>query len=104
PAGKLRRAPVDALAAKANSVAPAPALAPRAVGPSLVQAGPGATTRLITQAPPSPRPAASAPRPKIEVGPHAVDRTTLLPKPPKAPKAPEVATPPMPTAPSASAS
>ncbi|MBQ0931978.1 DUF3106 domain-containing protein [Ideonella sp. 4Y16] len=101
-AGQLRRAPVDALAAKANSVTPTPAPAPRAVGPSLVQAGPGATTRLITQAPPV-KPAASAPRPKIEVNPQMVDRTTLLPKPlppkpPAAPKAPKLAdaTPPPP--------
>lgn len=107
PTGQLRRAPVDALAAKANSVTPAPAPAPRAVGPSLVQAGPGATTRLITQAPPVVKPAASAPRPKIEVGAHAIDRTTLLPKPPqppKAPRAPELAAPPVPATPSASAS
>ncbi|MBQ0959711.1 DUF3106 domain-containing protein [Ideonella sp. 4Y11] len=96
-AGKLRRAPVDAQAAKANTLAPTPAPAPRAVGPSLVQAGPGATTRLITQSPPV-KPVASAPRPKIEVSPQVVDRTTLLPKPlpPKPPEAPKrvEATPP----------
>lgn len=95
PTGQLRRAPVDALAAKANSVTPTPAPAPRAVGPSLVQAGPGATTRLITQAPPI-KPTASAPRPKIEVNPQVVDRSTLLPrplppKPPQAPKVPKLA-------------
>jgi Protein of unknown function (DUF3106) len=110
PTGQLRRAPVDALAAKSNTVTPTPAPAPRAVGPSLVQAGPGATTRLITQAPPAARPAASTPRPKIEVGPQAVDRTTLLPKP-QAPKPPKVARPepvaapaaPVPESPAASA-
>lgn len=100
PAGQLRRAPLDALAAKANTVTPAPTPAPRAVGPSLVQAGPGATTRLITQAPPAVRPAASTPRPKIEVGPQAVDRTTLLPKP-KPPKPPKAVTPQPAVAPSA---
>ena len=82
--GSLRRAPLDAQAPKSNVVAVPPGPAPRAVGPTLVQAGPGATTRPITQAPPQAHPA-SAPRPKIEVGAHAIDRATLLPKPvPKA--------------------
>lgn len=80
PAGKLRSAPLDAQAPKANS-APATAVnaLPRPVGPTLVQTGPGASTRLITQ-PPPPKPAASGPQAKIDVSANAIDRTTLLPK------------------------
>jgi hypothetical protein len=108
----LRKAPLDAQAPKNNlTPPPAPATAQRPIGPTLVQTGPGASTRLITQPLPAARPASAPPRAKIEVGQAVVDRTTLLPRPPTpvAPQAPTVAQPAaatvvQPPAPSSSAS
>ncbi len=103
----LRKAPLDAQAPKNNlTPPPAPATAQRPIGPSLVQTGPGASTRLITQPLPAARPASAPPRPKIEVGQAVVDRTTLLPRPvpPAAPQAPAAAPPTVVQAPASPAS
>jgi hypothetical protein len=59
---------------------PAAPAAVAAPGPVAVQARPGASTTLVTEAPaPQPRVSATAP---ILIPPNLIDRTTLLPKPP----------------------
>ncbi|MDQ6627692.1 MAG: DUF3106 domain-containing protein [Pseudomonadota bacterium] len=76
PSGGLR----DASHAKAN-VVPNPALAPRprSVAPTVLQASPGATTRLITR-PAVPPAHQSTGMPKIAATPEFVNRSTLLPR------------------------
>jgi hypothetical protein len=66
--------------AKANLV-PNPALAqpPRSVAPTVVQAAPGATTRLITR-PVAPPAHQQSGMPKIAGTPEFVNRSTLLPR------------------------
>ena len=75
------RASKEWTATKKSNVVPDPAAAswPRAVGPTVVQAKPGATTTLISRQP-SPPPHQSSGLPKIAATPDFVDRTTLLPK------------------------
>ncbi len=70
----------DATQAKAN-VVPNPALAhpPLQVAPTVVQAAPGATTRLITR-PVTPPPHQQSGMPKIAATPEFVNRSTLLPR------------------------
>ena len=70
----------DATQAKAN-VVPNPALAqrPRAVAPTVVQATPGATTRLITR-PVTPPAHQQSGMPKIAATPEFVNGSTLLPR------------------------
>ena len=60
---------------------PNPALAerPKAVAPTVVQASPGATTRLITR-PATPPEHQQSGMPKIAGTPEFVNRSTLLPK------------------------
>jgi len=64
-----------------NNVVPNPALGqpPRPVGPTLVQAAPGATTTVITRRP-APPPHQQSGMPKIATTPEFVNRSTLLPK------------------------
>lgn len=70
----------DAAQPKAN-VVPNPALAqrPRQVAPTVVQAAPGATTRLITR-PVTPPAHQQSGMPKIAATPEFVNRSTLLPR------------------------
>lgn len=95
----LRSAPLDAQAPKTNIVARTAGgtPAPRPVAPTVVQSGPGATTSLVSAANPPPVHQQSG-KPKIEIDPSKVDRSTLLPKPPA--KVPDVGAP----APTAAAS
>ena len=53
--------------------------APQVVAPAVIKAGPGATTRLLTQ-PPSPPPHQQAGMPKINSADPFVDPVTLLPR------------------------
>ncbi len=78
------------------NVVPNAALAqpPRAVGPTLVQAAPGATTTLITRRPAPPAHQQTG-MPKIAATPEFVNRSTLLPK--RGPQAAAVAPTPAPT-------
>ena len=70
----------DSKEAKSNLVPnPALVLAPRQVAPTLVQAGPGATTTLITRQP-TPPPHQQSGMPKVAATPEFVQRSTLLPK------------------------
>ena len=88
------RVAAPATQAKAN-VVPNPALAqpPRQVAPTVVQATPGATTRLITR-PMTPPPHQQSGMPKIAATPEFVNRSTLLPR--RGPQAAAVApTPPI---------
>jgi len=66
--------------AKSNIV-PNPAFAapPKPVGPTVVQARPGATTTLISKVPAPPRHQQTG-MPKIAATPEFVDKTTLLPR------------------------
>jgi hypothetical protein len=67
-------------APKSNLVPnPADAARPRAVGPTVVQGKPGATTTLITKQPAPPAHQQTG-LPKIAATPDFVDRTTLLPQ------------------------
>ena len=70
----------EAPQAKSNIV-PNPALAaqPRAVSPLVVQAGPGATTTMMTKRPAPPSHQQSG-LPKIAATPEFVNKTTLLPQ------------------------
>ena len=70
----------DSKEAKFNTV-PNPALTqpPKQVAPTLVQAGPGATTTPITRRPMPPAHQQSG-MPKIAATPEFVNRSTLLPK------------------------
>lgn len=91
----------DATQAKANIV-PNPALAqrPRQVAPTVVQAAPGATTRLITRLV-TPPPHQQSGMPKIAATPEFVHRSTLLPR--RGPQAAAVAAPVQPAPPIAAA-
>jgi hypothetical protein len=70
-----------ALSQAKTNVVPNPALAqpPRQVSPTVVQGGPGATTRLITR-PATPPAHQQTGMPKIAATPEFVNRTTLLPR------------------------
>ena len=111
--GKPTRSPArDTREAKANLVpSAAPTRPPKQVAPTLVQAGPGATTTLITRRPAPPAHQQTG-MPKIAATPEFVNRSTLLPKsgpqaatvtPPRAPM-PASSAPalPLPAAPPAS--
>jgi hypothetical protein len=81
-AGNARhdRRTADAAQPKSNIVGnPNYATAPRAVGPTTVQAVPGATTTFITRRP-SPPPHQHTGLPKVAATPEFVDRSTLLPQ------------------------
>ncbi|MEP6740678.1 MAG: DUF3106 domain-containing protein [Caldimonas sp.] len=80
PARPARAGSRDNKEAKFN-VVPNPALTPRPrqVAPTLVQAGPGATTTSITRRPMPPAHQATG-MPKIAATPEFVNRSTLLPK------------------------
>jgi uncharacterized protein DUF3106 len=74
------RAARDSKEAKFNVVPnPAPAQSPRLVAPTIVQAGPGATTTVITRRP-TPPPHQQTGMPKIATTPEFVNRATLLPR------------------------
>jgi hypothetical protein len=79
-ASRPARAIRDSKEAKFN-VVPNPALtqAPRLVAPTIVQAGPGATTTVITRRP-APPPHQQTGMPKIAITPEFVNRSTLLPR------------------------
>lgn len=110
PAMSLRNAPVDAQAPKSNIVPPTNRTAPpKPVSPTLVQAGRGATTSLVTATPRPPQHQQPG-QPKIAATPRQVDKVTLLPKPGaalpppvKSPRVPPVATAPSPAAPASPA-
>jgi Protein of unknown function (DUF3106) len=80
PGSKNASASRDGTQAKAN-VVPNPALAqqPRPVAPTVVQAAPGATTRLITR-PVAPPAHQQSGMPKIAATPEFVNGSTLLPR------------------------
>lgn len=85
-------APLSAVP-KQNLAASAPAArtAGKPVAPTVVQAGPGATTTLMTKSP-TPPPHQKPGQPKIAATPNQVDRSTLLPKGgPQAPVASQAA-------------
>lgn len=70
----------EAPQAKSNIVGnPSYAPAPRAIGPTTVQASPGATTTFITRRP-APPPHEHTGLPKVAATPEFVDRSTLLPQ------------------------
>ncbi|MEO7056188.1 MAG: DUF3106 domain-containing protein, partial [Caldimonas sp.] len=76
----------DSREAKVNIVPnAAPARPPREVAPTLMQAGPGATTTLITRRPMPPVHQRTG-MPKIAATPEFIDRSTLLPR--RGPQAP----------------
>lgn len=79
-ASRPARAGRDSKEAKFN-VVPNPFLspAPRQVAPTMVQAGPGATTTVITRRP-APPPHQQSGMPKIATTPEFVNRSTLLPR------------------------
>ena len=77
---------------KANVVPSPPfAASPRQIAPSVLQAAPGATTRLITR-PAAPPAHQQSGMPKIAVTPEFVNRTTLQPR--RGPQAAAVSPPP----------
>jgi hypothetical protein len=79
-ARKPAPAPRDAVQAKSNLVPNTSyAARPRAVGPTVVQAQPGATTSLISKRP-TPPPHQQPGLPKIAAAPGFVDKSTLLPQ------------------------
>lgn len=81
PTQSLRSAPLDAQAPKSNIVAaPSRVPPPKPVAPTLVQAGRGATTSLVTATPNPPQHQRPG-QPKIAASPKQVDKVTLLPKP-----------------------
>lgn len=70
----------DGTQAKSNIVPnPAYSAPPRAIGPTYVQAGPGATTTLVTRRPVPPA-HQHVGLPKIAATPEFVDKSTLLPQ------------------------
>lgn len=79
--GKQAPVPASVAGAKQNLVGNPSLTAPpgKAVGPTVVQAAPGATTTLVTRRA-APPPHQQAGMPKIAATPGFVDRTTLLPK------------------------
>lgn len=72
-------AAASAPSARKNNVVAAPAVAPKAVAPTLVQARPGASTTLISNAATPPAHAQPG-QPKIAASRDVVDRQTLLPQ------------------------
>jgi hypothetical protein len=77
---KATTAPRDAFQAKSNLVPNTSyAAPPRAVGPTVVQAQPGATTSLISKRPAPPSHQQPG-LPKIAASPGFVDKSTLLPQ------------------------
>jgi len=78
--GPADRAPRGGVQAKSNIV-PNPAFAapPRPIGPTVIQAAPGATTTLITRRP-SPPAHQQTGIPKIAATPEFVNKSTLLPQ------------------------
>lgn len=95
PAAKVSRPVRDVREAKVNVVpSAAQAMPPKQVAPTLVQAGPGATTTLITRRPAPPSHQQTG-MPKIAATPEFVYRSTLLPR--RGPQAAAVAQPAMPT-------
>lgn len=80
PAVRINRPVRDAREAKVNIVpSVAPVQPPKQVAPTLVQAGPGATTTLITRKPAPPSHQQTG-MPKIAATPEFVNRSTLLPR------------------------
>ena len=78
--GRVEKGTREGTQAKSNIVPnPAYAVPPRQVGPTVVQASPGATTTLITRRP-MPPPHQQTGLPKIAATPEFVDRSTLLPQ------------------------
>ncbi len=77
----VRKAPAAAQApqVKSNIVATPVRSTPQPVAPGTVQAGPGASTRPISKAAPTPPRHQPVGLPKIAATPGFVDRTTLLP-------------------------
>ena len=80
PAVRINRPTRDAREAKVNIVPSAAQVQPpKQVAPTLVQAGPGATTTLITRKPAPPSHQQTG-MPKIAATPEFVNRSTLLPR------------------------
>ncbi len=81
PSRTLRRPDLsDTPQPKSNIVPnPAHAVPPKAVGPSVIQARPGATTNLLSERPTPPAHQQTG-LPKIAASPGFVDRSTLLPQ------------------------
>ena len=81
PAGTEARGQTAPISSRKSNIVPDPEQTARrrAVGPTVVQAKPGATTTLITRRP-SPPPHQQVGLPKIAATPDFVDRTTLLPQ------------------------
>ena len=99
PAARISRPARDAREAKVNVVpSAAQAQPPKQVAPTLVQAGPGATTTLITRRPAPPVHQQTG-MPKIAATPEFVNRSTLLPR--SGPQAASVAQPSTPVVPRA---
>lgn len=99
PAARISRPARDAREAKVNVVpSAAQAQPPKQVAPTLVQAGPGATTTLITRRPAPPVHQQTG-MPKIAATPEFVNRSTLLPR--SGPQAAAVAQPSTPVVPRA---
>lgn len=97
PAARISRPVRDAREAKVNVVpSAAQAQPPKQVAPTLVQAGPGATTTLITRRPAPPVHQQTG-MPKIAATPEFVNRSTLLPR--SGPQAAAVAQPSTPVVP-----
>jgi hypothetical protein len=80
-AGTLRRADLSNTPQPKSNIVPNPAHAAplKAVGPTVVQARPGATTNLLSERP-APPPHQQIGLPKIAASPGFVDRSTLLPQ------------------------
>lgn len=101
PAAKINRPVRDAKEAKVNIVPSAAQVQPpKQVAPTLVQAGPGATTTLITRQPAPPSHQQTG-MPKIATTPEFVNRSTLLPR--RGPQAAAVTAPGASSVPRASA-
>ena len=97
PAARINRPVRDAREAKVNIVPSAAQVPPpKQVAPTLVQAGPGATTTLITRQPAPPSHQQTG-MPKIAATPEFVNRSTLLPR--RGPQAASVALPATPVVP-----
>ena len=101
-AARINRPVRDAREAKVNVVPSAAQVQPpKQVAPTLVQAGPGATTTLITRQPAPPSHQQTG-MPKIAATPEFVNRSTLLPR--RGPQAAAVTPPAAPIAPGAAVS
>lgn len=80
-AGRLEKTARDTTPQPKSNIVPNPTFAspPTSVTPTVVQAGPGATTTLITRRPTPPRHQQTG-MPKIAATPGFVDKATLLPQ------------------------